>query len=162
MKLPACGHCRGSSIRRFRNSYCWTDFLSKISEGWKSKVGKGTAVNWPVGLGGKGNEGVAGLVKQTPNSIGYVELIYASHNSIDYGRLQNKAGKLSELHARFRHRSGRIRRQQNARGLPRVDHQCLRRGCLSGFNFYLVADLQDPNRQSQRPGHGRLPEMDVD
>jgi phosphate transport system substrate-binding protein len=74
-------------------SYCWTDFLSKISADWKSKVGKGTAVNWPVGLGGKGNEGVAGLVKQTPNSIGYVELIYAMQNKMDYGRLQNSAGK---------------------------------------------------------------------
>src|SRR5216684_2897472 len=52
-------------------TYIWTDFLSKISEEWKSKVGKGTSVNWPVGLGGKGNEGVSGLVKQTPNSIGY-------------------------------------------------------------------------------------------
>jgi len=74
-------------------SYCWTDFLSKINKEWKSKVGKGTAVNWPVGLGGKGNEGVAGLVKQTPNSIGYVELIYATQNKMDYGRLQNSAGK---------------------------------------------------------------------
>jgi len=74
-------------------SFCWTDFLSKISPEWSSKVGKGTAVNWPVGLGGKGNEGVAGLVKQTPNSIGYVELIYASQNNMTYGRLQNKAGK---------------------------------------------------------------------
>jgi phosphate transport system substrate-binding protein len=74
-------------------SYCWTDFLSKISADWKSKVGKGTAVNWPVGLGGKGNEGVAGLVKQTPNAIGYVELIYATQNNMTYGRLQNIAGK---------------------------------------------------------------------
>jgi len=74
-------------------SYCWTDFLSKISTAWQLKVGKGTAVNWPVGLGGKGNEGVAGLVKETPGSIGYVELIYATHNNIDFGRLQNKAGK---------------------------------------------------------------------
>jgi phosphate transport system substrate-binding protein len=74
-------------------SYCWTDFLSKINTDWKSKVGKGTSVNWPVGLGGKGNEGVAGLVKQTPNSIGYVELIYADQNKITYGRLQNSAGK---------------------------------------------------------------------
>ena len=74
-------------------SYCWTDFLSKISKDWKSNVGKGTAVKWPVGLGGKGNEGVAGLVKQTPNSIGYVELIYAQQNKMTYGRLQNIAGK---------------------------------------------------------------------
>ena len=61
-------------------SYCFTDYLTKVSPAWKSKVGKGTAVSWPVGLGGKGNDGVSGLVKQTPNSIGYVELIYAQKN----------------------------------------------------------------------------------
>ncbi len=77
-------------------TYCWTDFLSKIDGDWASRVGRGTAVNWPVGLGGKGNEGVAGLVKQTPNSIGYVELIYAKQNNIAYGTLQNKAGKFVE------------------------------------------------------------------
>jgi phosphate transport system substrate-binding protein len=74
-------------------SYIFTDFLSKASDDWKNKVGKGTSVNWPVGLGGKGNEGVSGLVKQTPNSIGYVELIYAVQNSIPYGKVQNAAGK---------------------------------------------------------------------
>lgn len=74
-------------------SYCWTDFLTKVNSSWASRVGKGTAVNWPVGLGGKGNEGVSGLVKQTPNSIGYVELIYAKQNNISYGKLQNKAGQ---------------------------------------------------------------------
>ena len=73
-------------------SYIWTDFLSKVSEEWKSKVSKGTSVNWPVGLGGKGNEGVTGLVKQTPNSIGYVELIYAVQNSIPYGSVKNSSG----------------------------------------------------------------------
>jgi phosphate transport system substrate-binding protein len=74
-------------------SYIWTDFLSKISDDWKSKVGKGTSVQWPVGLGGKGNEGVAGLVKQTPSSIGYVELIYAVQNNITFGKVQNASGK---------------------------------------------------------------------
>jgi phosphate transport system substrate-binding protein len=74
-------------------SYIWTDFLSKASDDWKTKVGKGTSVNWPVGLGGKGNEGVSGLVKQTPNSIGYIELIYAVQNNISYGKVQNPAGK---------------------------------------------------------------------
>lgn len=74
-------------------TYIWTDFLSKASEDWKNKVGKGTSVNWPVGLGGKGNEGVSGLVKQTPNSIGYIELIYAVQNNISYGKVQNAAGK---------------------------------------------------------------------
>jgi phosphate transport system substrate-binding protein len=74
-------------------TYIWTDFLSKASDDWKNKVGKGTSVNWPVGLGGKGNEGVAGLVKQTPGSIGYVELIYAVQNNMPYGKVQNAAGK---------------------------------------------------------------------
>ncbi|HXT26938.1 MAG TPA: phosphate ABC transporter substrate-binding protein PstS [Candidatus Eisenbacteria bacterium] len=73
-------------------TYIWTDYLSKISGDWKDKVGKGTSVNWPVGLGGKGNEGVSGLVKQTPNSIGYVELIYAAQNKMTYGTVKNLAG----------------------------------------------------------------------
>ena len=74
-------------------TYIWTDFLSKASEEWKDKIGKGTSVNWPVGLGGKGNEGVSGLVKQTPDSIGYIELIYAVQNNIPFGKVQNAAGK---------------------------------------------------------------------
>jgi phosphate transport system substrate-binding protein len=74
-------------------TYIWTDFLSKVSEEWKNKVGKGTSVNWPVGIGQKGNEGVSGQVKETPNSIGYIELIYAIQNNIPYGRVQNAAGK---------------------------------------------------------------------
>jgi phosphate transport system substrate-binding protein len=74
-------------------SYCWTDYLSKVSEEWKSKVGKGTSVNWPVGLGGKGNEGVSGQVKQTANSIGYVELIYAVQNNLPYASVKNAAGQ---------------------------------------------------------------------
>jgi phosphate transport system substrate-binding protein len=73
-------------------TYIWTDYLSKISEEWKAKVGKGASVNWPVGLGGKGNEGVTGTVKNTPNSIGYVELIYAIQNKMPYGRVKNSSG----------------------------------------------------------------------
>jgi len=73
-------------------TYIWTDYLSKVSGDWKDKIGKGTSVNWPVGLGGKGNEGVSGLLKQTPNSIGYVELIYAAQNKISYGTVKNLAG----------------------------------------------------------------------
>ena len=73
-------------------TYCWTDYLSKVSAEWKSKVGKGTAVNWPVGLGGKGNEGVSGQVKQTANSIGYVELVYALQNKLPYGDVKNSSG----------------------------------------------------------------------
>ena len=74
-------------------TYCWTDYLSKVSDDWKNKIGKGTSVNWPVGLGGKGSEGVTGQVKETPNSIGYVELIYAIQNNLSYGRVKNASGK---------------------------------------------------------------------
>ena len=73
-------------------TYIWTDYLSGVSDEWKTKVGKGTSVNWPVGLGGKGNEGVTGSIKNTPNSIGYVELIYAETNKIPYGNVKNAAG----------------------------------------------------------------------
>jgi phosphate transport system substrate-binding protein len=74
-------------------TYIWVDYLSKISAEWKKRVGVSTSVNWPVGVGGKGNEGVSGLVTQTPGSIGYVELIYALQNHIAYGSVKNMAGK---------------------------------------------------------------------
>ena len=74
------------------SSYVWTDFLSKVSEEWKTKVGKATTVRWPVGLGAQGNEGVTGTIKNTPDSIGYVELIYAAANNIPYGSVKNAAG----------------------------------------------------------------------
>ena len=73
-------------------TYIFTDYLSKVSSAWKDKVGKGTSVNWPAGLGGKGNEGVSGMVKQTEGSLGYVELIYAVSNKMSYGTVQNAAG----------------------------------------------------------------------
>jgi phosphate transport system substrate-binding protein len=74
-------------------SFVFTDYLSKVSPAWKSKVGAAnTSVNWPVGLGGKGNEGVAGLIKQTPGAIGYIELIYAAQNKMEYGSIKNAAG----------------------------------------------------------------------
>src|SRR5580692_3471244 len=74
-------------------TYIWTDYLSKVSDEWKSKVNKNTSVNWPTGLGGNKNEGVAGLVKQTPNAIGYVELIFAIQNKMSYGRVKNSSGQ---------------------------------------------------------------------
>jgi phosphate transport system substrate-binding protein len=74
-------------------TYIWVDYLSKVSADFKTKVGVSTSVNWPAGVGGKGNEGVAGLVSQTPGSIGYVELIYALQNKITYGAVQNAAGQ---------------------------------------------------------------------
>src|SRR2546425_183025 len=73
-------------------TFVWTDYLSKISPEWKSKVGAGTSVNWPTGLGAKGNESVSSLVKQTPYSIGYVELIYAIQNQMPFGKVRNAEG----------------------------------------------------------------------
>ena len=73
-------------------SFIWTDYLSKVSPEWKSSVGSDTSVKWPVGMGGKGNEGVAGFVRQLQGSIGYVELIYAIQNKIPYGSVRNAAG----------------------------------------------------------------------
>jgi phosphate transport system substrate-binding protein len=73
-------------------TFIFTDYLSKVSEEWANAVGKGTSVKWPVGMGGKGNEGVAGQVRQLEGSIGYVELIYAVQNKITYGSVRNAAG----------------------------------------------------------------------
>jgi phosphate transport system substrate-binding protein len=73
-------------------TFIWTDYLSKVSPEWKSQVGANTSVKWPKGIGGKGNEGVAGSVRQLPGTIGYVELIYAVQNKIPYGSIRNSAG----------------------------------------------------------------------
>lgn len=91
-KLPAsditvCHRSDGSGT-----TYIFADYLSKVSPEWQSTVGKGTSLKWPVGLGGKGNEGVTALVQQTPGSIGYIELIYALSNKIPYAKLQNRDG----------------------------------------------------------------------
>ena len=74
-------------------TFNWVNYLSKVSPEWKDKVGEGTSVEWPVGLGGKGNEGVAAFVGQTKNSIGYVEYAYVLQNKMTFGLVQNKAGK---------------------------------------------------------------------
>ena len=77
-------------------TFIWVDYLCKVSKEWESKVGRGTSVSWPVGLGGKGNEGVSGTVKQTPNSIGYVELIFARQNKMQFGKVKNLSGVFVE------------------------------------------------------------------
>lgn len=87
-EIVVCHRSDGSGT-----TYIWVDYLSKVSPEWKKRVGVATSVNWPVGVGGKGNEGVAGLVKQTPGAIGYVELIYALQNKIAFGSVRNAAGE---------------------------------------------------------------------
>jgi phosphate transport system substrate-binding protein len=93
VKLPATDIAVVHRSDGSGTTYIWVDYLSKIYPEFKQKVGVATSVNWPVGVGGKGNEGVAGLVKQTPGAIGYVELIYAIQNDISFGDVQNHDGK---------------------------------------------------------------------
>ncbi|HVH10314.1 MAG TPA: phosphate ABC transporter substrate-binding protein PstS [Gemmatimonadales bacterium] len=92
VKLPATDLVVVHRSDASGTSYIFTDYLSKVSPEWKEKVGKGVSVNWPVGLGGKGNEGVSATVSQTPGAIGYVELAYASKNNLPVAELKNKAG----------------------------------------------------------------------
>jgi len=92
VKLPATDIAVAHRSDGSGTTYIFVDYLSKVSPEFKDKVGVATSVNWPVGVGGKGNEGVAGVVKQTPGAIGYVELIYALQNNIAYGAVKNKAG----------------------------------------------------------------------
>lgn len=92
VKLPAANIIVVHRSDGSGTTYCWVDYLSKVSPEWKSKVGVGTSVNWPVGLGGKGNEGVSGLIRRLPNSIGYIELIYSIQNHILYGDVKNSSG----------------------------------------------------------------------
>jgi phosphate transport system substrate-binding protein len=73
-------------------SFIWTDYLSKVSSDWKSQVGSDTSVKWPIGMGSKGNEGVSGMIRQLPGSVGYIELIYALQNNIPYGSVRNSSG----------------------------------------------------------------------
>ena len=93
VKLPATDITVVHRADGSGTTYIWVDYLAKTSPEFKSKVGVNTAVNWPTGVGGKGNEGVSGLVTQTPGSIGYVELIYALQNKISYGSVQNASGE---------------------------------------------------------------------
>jgi phosphate transport system substrate-binding protein len=96
VKLPAADIVVVHRSDGSGTTYIWTDYLSKVSKEWEMKAGRGTSVNWPVGLGGKGNEGVSGQVQQTPNSIGYVELIYAVQNKMKTGKVKNAAGNFVE------------------------------------------------------------------
>jgi phosphate transport system substrate-binding protein len=93
VKLPANDIVVVHRSEASGTTYIWVDYLAKVSPEWKTKVGVGAAVSWPVGLGGKGNEGVSGQIKQTENSIGYIELIYAIQNKMSYGKVKNLSGE---------------------------------------------------------------------
>jgi phosphate transport system substrate-binding protein len=96
VKLPSQDIVVGHRSDGSGTSFLFTSYLSQISEEWKAQVGAGTSVEWPVGLGGKGNEGVAGVVREQPGGLGYIELAYAEQNKISYAFVQNQAGKFIE------------------------------------------------------------------
>ena len=126
----------------------FTDYLSKVSDEWKSKVGKGTSVNWPQGIGGKGNEGVAGLVKQTPGGIGYIELAYAIQNNMSFAKIKNKSGNYITPNIASTSAAGNIQlpadskiflgNTEAADGYP-----------ISGFTWALIYQEQNYNSRAQ-------------
>jgi len=128
-------------------TFVFVDFLSSVSKEWKTKVGTATAVNWPTGIGGKGNEGVAGIVKSTPGAIGYNELVYALQNKIDYGLVQNKAGQFVDANpktvteaagAKVIPADTRVSLVNSAKGYP-----------ISSFTWVLVYQEQKYGNRSQ-------------
>jgi len=130
-------------------TYIFSDYLTSVSPSWSSSLGKGKEIKWPVGLGGKGNEGVAGQVKQTPGSIGYVELAYAKQSP-----LCQRSQRRWPLHHSFDRVGDRRGRQHEApekHRLPHFDRERARQGFVSD----LVDDLDPRVPESDRPGQGR-------
>ena len=141
-------------------TFIWTDYLSKVSTDWANGPGKGTSINWPTGVGGKGNEGVAGYVRQLPGAIGYVELIYALQNHINFGCDQERRRQLGQGLDRRRH-GRRGHRQENARRLPRLHHQCSRPQRLSRLQLHLPAHSHASERYGEGKGHQGHAELDA-
>ena len=126
----------------------FTNYLSKVSAEWKTKVGSGGAVNWPAGLGGKGNEGVAGLVKQTPGAIGYVELIYALQNKMDYAKVQNKKGKFIVPSLASVTAAGNVKLPDDSK-IFITDTDAPDGYPISGFTWVIIYKEQNYNSRSQ-------------
>ena len=128
-------------------SYIFTHYLSAVSPEWKQKAGAGKSVNWPVGLGGKGSEGVTGLVKQTPGSIGYVELNYAVQNKLPVAQIQNKAGKFiaPSVESTTAAAAGAVEAMKSDIRTPIVNSPNAKAYPIAGFTYLLVyKDMKDP------------------
>ena len=129
-------------------SNIFTTYLSKVSDEWNTKVGKGSSVNWPAGLGGKGNEGVAGTVKQTPGAIGYIELAYAKQNNISFASIQNKSGKFIDPSVESTTAAANI--ELPADGKVSLTNTDAKNGYpIAGFTWLLVYREQNYNNRSQ-------------
>jgi phosphate transport system substrate-binding protein len=126
-------------------TFVFTDYLSKVSSEWKEKVGRGTSVNWPVGIGGKGNEGVSGLVKQTKGAIGYVEFTYALQNKLPYGIIKNKSGNFIEPKVESISEAANVKLPEDMR-ISITDTESKNGYPISAFTYILVySDLSKAN-----------------
>ncbi len=121
-------------------NYIFTDYLSKVSPEFKQKVGSATSVEWPLGVGQKGNEGVAGMIRNSPYSFGYVELIYAVQNHMLYGLVKNADGQVDQGVDGNGERGGGGSGEEHAGRLPGVDHECSGSECVSDLVVHLAAD----------------------
>lgn len=126
----------------------FTSYLAKVSPQWNSKVGKGSSVNWPVGLGGKGNEGVSGLVKQTPGAIGYMELAYALQNKMAFASIQNKSGNFITPGVASTSAAANIALPADAK-VSLTDTEAADGYPLSGFTWVIIYKEQNYNNRPQ-------------
>ncbi len=136
-------------------SAIFTDYLSKVSASWKARVGQGPSVNWPVGLGGKGNEGVAGLVKQSEGAIGYVELVYAVKNNLPYASIRNKAGRfvMPSFEAVTAAAAGSVKTMPSDLRVSITDAEGSDAYPISGFTWLLVyKNMKDKDKSAALVG----------
>ena len=135
-------------------TFIFTDYLSKVSAEWKSKAGTNTSVSWPAGIGGKGNEGVSGQVKQTPGALGYVELIYAIQNKMPYAEVKNSAGEF--VKPTLESVTAALATAANSRRFPFLDDERAGQERLSDCRRDMVACLPTAEGRHQRQKAGRI------
>lgn len=155
VKLPAMPIAVAHRSDGSGTTNIFTDYLSKISPEWKSKVGKGTAVNWPVGLGGKGNEGVSGLIKQTPGGIGYIELAYAIQNKMFFAKIQNKSGNYITPSIASTSAAGDVPLPADSK-VSLTDTDAPDGYPISGFTWVLIYKEQNYNNRSEKQAENLL------
>lgn len=126
----------------------FTTYLSKVNAAWSTSPGKGSSINWPAGLGGKGNEGVAGLIKQTPGAIGYIELAYAVQNKMAFAKIQNKAGKFITPSVASTSAAGNIQLPPDSK-VSLTNTEAADGYPISGFTWALIYKEQSYNSRSQ-------------
>ena len=143
-------------------TYIFVDFLAKVSPEWKKRVGVAGSVNWPVGVGAKGNEAVAGMVKQTPGALGYTEPAYATENKIAFGTSAERGGQVHQGVRRIGHRRCRGCCKTDAGGFPRLDHESAGRRRLSRRLVHLAAHVRDSAGQGARQDHGGFHEVGLE